>query len=162
MSSRANKLAALGYDLNSIPSPAAKYRPLRLDGEIGYLSGAIPFEGAQLLFKGSVPSLVSVEEAQQAAALCTANLLRVLAHELGSLECVSSILRIAGYVNSDPGFDQQHLVMNGASELLVEVFGEVGWHARSAVGVAGLPLGVSVEVDMIVRVSPTVASSDDG
>lgn len=154
MSTRASKLATLGYDLSSRPSPAAKYRPLQLDGDIGYLSGALPLEAGQLQFKGSVPSEVSVADAQKAAALCAVNLLRVLEHELGSLESVSSILRVAGYVNSDSGFDQQHLVLNGASELLVAVFGEAGWHARSAVGVSGLPLGASVEVDMIVRVSP--------
>lgn len=154
MSERARKLEALGFPLDRLPTPAASYQPLVIDGTTGYLSGAIPFDGGQgLAFSGSVPSLLSVPDAQRAAALCAANLLRVLAHELGSLERVERVLRVGGYVNSDPGFTQQHLVINGASELLVAVFGDQGRHARSAMGVAGLPLGASVEVDMIVRLA---------
>ena len=152
MSERARKLEALGFPLDRLPTAAANYRPLVIDGNIGYLSGAVPFDGpGQLAFSGSVPSQQSVAEAQRAAALCAANLLRVLAHELGSLERVERVLRVGGYVNSDPGFTEQHLVLNGASELLVAVLGEAGRHARSAMGVAGLPLGASVEVDMMVR-----------
>lgn len=153
MSERAQKLEDLGFPLDRLPAPAASYRPLVIDSSVGYLSGAIPFDGGQALaFSGSVPSQQSVTDAQRAAALCAANLLRVLAHELGSLERIERILRVGGYVNSDPGFTQQHLVINGASELLVAVLGEAGRHARSAMGVAGLPLGASVEVDMIVRI----------
>jgi len=154
MSERAQKLEALGFPLDRLPTPAASYRPLVIDGSVGYLSGAIPFDGGQqIAFSGSVPSQLPVPEAQRAAALCAANLLRVLAHELGSLERVERVLRVGGYVNSDPGFTQQHLVINGASELLVAVLGEAGRHARSAMGVAGLPLGASVEVDMVVRIA---------
>jgi len=154
MSERARKLEALGFALDRLPTPAASYRPLVIDGGVGYLSGAVPFDGpGQLAFAGSVPSQQSVEAAGRAAALCAANLLRVLAHELGSLERIDRVLRVGGYVNSDPGFTQQHLVLNGASELLVAVLGEAGRHARSTIGVAGLPLGASVEVDMIVRIT---------
>ena len=96
---------------------------------------------------------MSVEDARRAAALCAANLLRVLAQELGSLERIERVLRISGYVNSEPGFSEQHLVINGASELLIEVLGDAGRHARSAIGTAGLPLGASVEVDMVVRLA---------
>lgn len=154
MSERARKLEALGFPLDRFPTPAASYRPLVIDGTTGYLSGALPVDGGQeLAFSGSVPSQLSVPDAQRAAALCAANLLRVLARELGSLERVERVLRVGGYVNSDPGFTQQHLVINGATELLVAVLGEAGRHARSAMGVAGLPLGASVEVDMIVRLA---------
>jgi enamine deaminase RidA (YjgF/YER057c/UK114 family) len=160
MSQRANRLSALGFPLDRLPKPAANYRPLVVDGGIGYLSGALPFDGESgLVSQGSVPSLVSLAEAKQAAALCAANLLRVLANELGSLERIERVLRVGGYVSSDPGFTDQHLVVNGASELLVEVLGEAGRHARSAIGVPGLPLGASVEIDMIVRIAGSGAPS---
>lgn len=152
MGSRESRLERLGYPLDRLPKPAANYRPVVVDGSVAYLSGAIPFDGGtRLAFQGSVPSTVSVEEARYAAALCAANLLRVLRAELGSLDRIDRILRLAGYVNSDPDFSEQHLVVNGASELLVEVLDDAGQHARSAVGVCGLPLGAPVELDMIVR-----------
>ncbi len=154
MSERERKLAALGYPLDRVPKPAASYLPLVVDGTTGYLSGAIPFDGpSELAYRGRVPSELSVEDARRAAALCAANLLRVLAQELGSLERIERVLRISGYVNSEPGFGEQHLVINGASELLIEVLGDAGRHARSAIGTAGLPLGASVEVDMVVRLA---------
>jgi enamine deaminase RidA (YjgF/YER057c/UK114 family) len=98
-----------------------------------------------------VPSQVSLEDAKKAAALCAANVLRLVRQELGSLDKVERVLRVTGYVNSDPNFTEQHLVINGASQLLVDVFGEQGWHARSAVGMAQLPLGASVEVEAILK-----------
>jgi enamine deaminase RidA (YjgF/YER057c/UK114 family) len=152
MSDRERRLAERGYPLDRLVKPAANYRPLVIDGTTAYLSGAIPFDGGTTLVStGSVPSAVSVVDATRAAALCAANLLRSLAAELGSLDRIDRVLRLAGYVNSDAGFAEQHLVINGASELLIDVLGDAGQHARSAVGVAGLPLGASVELDMIVR-----------
>jgi len=146
-------LIALGYPLERMPKPAASYRPLVFDGTTAYLSGAIPFDGGQnLVSSGSVPSRVSLAEAQAAAALCAANLLRVLYAELGSLERIEQVLKLGGYVNSDPGFSEQHLVINAASQVLIDVLGPAGVHARSAIGTQGLPLDASVEVDMIVRV----------
>ena len=154
MNHRERRLVERGYPLERLPKPAASYRPMVLDGSTAYLSGAIPFDGGtNLVFKGSVPSEVLLPAATQAAGLCAANLLRVLACELGSLNRIQSVLRLAGYVNSDPGFAEQHLVVNGASELLLDVLGDAGQHARSAIGVSGLPLGASVELDMIVRVT---------
>jgi len=154
MTGRETKLERLGYPLAEVPKAAANYRPLLIDGNVGYLSGAVPFaEGNRLLYQGSVPSQISLDEAKQAAALCAANLLRVLHGELGSLDRVERVLKIAGYVNSDSTFTEQHLVLNGASDLLVEVLGEAGRHARSAIGVAQLPLGAAVEVDMVVRLT---------
>lgn len=153
MDPRAQRLVELGYPLDRLPQPAASYLPVLLDGSTAYLSGAIPFDGGQnLVSKGSVPSQVSLAEAQKAAELCAANLLRVLAVELGSLERIERVLRVGGYVNSDPGFSEQHVVINAASELLIQVLGPAGKHARSAIGSAGLPLSASVELDMIVRV----------
>jgi enamine deaminase RidA (YjgF/YER057c/UK114 family) len=83
--------------------------------------------------------------------LCAANVLRLIRQEVGSLDRVERILKLTGFVNSDPDFIDQHLVINGASQLLVAVFGEAGWHARSAVGMASLPLGASVEVEAIIK-----------
>jgi enamine deaminase RidA (YjgF/YER057c/UK114 family) len=154
MSERERRLMDLGYPLDRVPKPAASYLPLVIDGTTGYLSGAVPFDGGtELAYRGRVPSEISVTEAQRAAALCAANLLRVLAQELGSLQRIERVLRIAGYVNSEPGFGEQHLVINGASELLIDVLGDAGRHARSAIGTAGLPLGASVELDMMVRLA---------
>src|SRR5690349_6937394 len=112
MSERARKLEALGFALDRLPTPAASYRPIVIDGSLAYLSGAVPFDGpGQLAFAGRVPSQQSLANAGRAAAPCAANLLRVLAHELGSLERVERVIRVAGYVNSDPGFTEQHLVL---------------------------------------------------
>lgn len=154
MTGRETKLVELGYPLAEVPKAAANYRPLIIDGSVGYLSGAIPFcRGNELAFAGRVPSQITMEDARRAAALCAANLLRVLHAELGTLDRIERVLRIAGYVNSDTDFTEQHLVLNGASDLLVEVLGEAGRHARSAVGVAQLPLGAAVEVDMVVKLT---------
>ena len=105
--------------------------------------------------KGKVPSQVSLEDARKAASLCAANVLRLVRQELGSLDRVERMLRVTGYVNSDGDFTNQHLVINGASQLFVDVFGEQGWHARSAVGMAQLPLGASVEVEAILKMRST-------
>ena len=152
--SREEQLEALGYPLSDIPNPAAVYKAVVIDGSTAYVSGAIPIANGQVASAGKVPSQVSVEEAHKAAALCAANLLRVLKVELGSLDRVDRVLKLTGFVNSDATFDQQHVVINGASQLLIDTLGmEAGMGARAAVGVAGLPLGVSVEVDLIVKVS---------
>jgi enamine deaminase RidA (YjgF/YER057c/UK114 family) len=155
MSERAEKLEKLGYALDKVPSPAAAYRPIRLDGNLAYCSGALPFDGpGNLICKGKVPLEVALDEAKRAAALCAANLLRVLNAELGNLERIERVLKLNGFVASAPEFTDQHLVINGASELFVAVLGDAGAHARSALGVAALPLGAAVEVDLVVRVHP--------
>jgi len=152
MPSPEEKLQQLGYPLDRVPVSAATYRPMVIDGSRAYLSGAVPFDGpGNLVSKGSVPSEVGLEDAQQAAALCAANLLRVACDQLGSLDRIEQAIKLTGFVNSDADFTEQHRVINGASELLIEVLGESGWHARSAVGVAQLPLGASVEVELILK-----------
>jgi enamine deaminase RidA (YjgF/YER057c/UK114 family) len=149
---RERKLEALGYVLSKTLSAGAIYRPVVVDGTTVYVSGCVPFDGDKnLASKGKVPSQVPLEAAKKAAALCAANVLRVVRQELGSLDRVERVLRVTGYVNSDPDFTDQHLVINGASQLFVDVFGDAGWHARSAVGMASLPLGASVEVEAILR-----------
>jgi len=155
MGERERKLEALGYPLSKTLSAGAIYRPVVVDGTTVYVSGCVPFDGDKnLASKGKVPSQVPLEAARKAAALCAANVLRVVRQELGSLDRVERVLRVTGYVNSDPDFTDQHLVINGASQLFVDVFGEQGWHARSAVGMAQLPLGASVEVEAILKARP--------
>ena len=152
MNEREQKLESLGYPLSKTLSAGAIYRPVVVDGTTIYVSGCVPFDGDKnLASKGKVPSQVPLEAARKAAALCAANVLRVVRQELGSLDRVERVLRVTGYVNSDPDFTDQHLVINGASQLFVDVFGEQGWHARSAVGMAQLPLGASVEVEAILK-----------
>ena len=152
MSERERKLESLGYSLSKTLSAGAIYRPGVVGGTTHYVSGCVPVDGDKnLASKGKVPSQVSLEEAKKAAALCAANVLRLVRQELGSLDRVERVLRVTGYVNSDPDFTDQHLVINGASQLFVDVFGEQGWHARSAVGMAQLPLGSSVEVEAILK-----------
>ena len=152
MSERERKLESLGFPLDRKLSAGAIYKPVVVDGTTIYVSGCVPFDGdGNLVSKGKVPSQVSLEDARKAAALCAANVLRLVRQELGSLDRVERMLRVTGYVNSDGDFTNQHLVINGASQLFVDVFGDAGWHARSAVGMAQLPLGASVEVEAILK-----------
>ena len=152
---RERKLEQLGFPLDRTLSAGAIYRPVVVDGTTVYVSGCVPFDGDKnLASKGKVPSQVPLEAAKRAAALCAANVLRLVRQELGSLDRIERVLRVTGYVNSDPDFTDQHLVINGASQLFLDVLGDAGWHARSAVGMAQLPLGASVEVEAIVKIKP--------
>ena len=152
MSERKEKLEALGYAIDRINPEGQLIRGVVIDGATIYASGQVPFDGSELTGVGKVPSQVSVEDAQKAAALCAANVLRAVHRHTGDLEKVERVLRITGYVNAEPGFTDAHLVINGASDVVREVFGpEAGQHARSALGLAQLPLGVCVEVEMILK-----------
>jgi len=153
MGKREEKLEALGFPMSDTPTSAGLYAPLLVDGNIAYASGILPVENGNLGYTGKVPSQISVEEATAAARLCAANLLRVCARELGSLDRIERVIKVSGFVNSDSDFTEQHVVMNGASSLFIDVLGEAGKHARSAVGMAGLPLGAAVEVEIIIRLS---------
>lgn len=152
MSERDKKLEALGYPLDKVKfTPGGIIEPLAIDGSTMYLSGQVPFDGEELKYVGKVPSQVSVAEATKAAALCAANLLRVARKHLGTLDRVERVIRITGYVNSDADFADCHVAINGATSLIREVLGDAGRHARSALGMGQLPLGVSVEVEMILK-----------
>ncbi len=152
MTSRDQKLAAMGYSLERKFAAGAIYQPVVIDGTTAYVSGCVPMADDQtLLGKGKVRSQVSVEAAQKAAALCAANVLRLVRQQVGSLDRIERMLKVVGFVNSDPDFTEQHLVINGASQLFIDVLGEAGWHARSAIGMAQLPLGSCVEVEAIVK-----------
>jgi enamine deaminase RidA (YjgF/YER057c/UK114 family) len=155
MSDRDQKLESLGYPLDRIPGVGAIYVPVVIDGTTVYTSGSVPYDGSTLVGKGKVPTEVSVEEAKKHAALCAANILRNVRKHVGSLDRIERVLRTVGYVNSEPTFTEQHLVINGASELLIAVLGEqAGIGVRTAIGMAGLPVGSSTEVDIIFKLKP--------
>ncbi len=147
------KLKSLNITLPSPPKSAGAYIPVVKSGNTVYVSGQIPIEDGKVTFKGKVPSVQSLEQAQKAAKLCAINALAQLKSELGSLDKISKILRVSGFVNSESDFTEQPKVINAASDLLFEIFGEKGQHSRIAVGVASLPLGATVEIDMIVEIS---------
>lgn len=151
MSDREKKLEALGYPLNKRTPEGKLVDPLAVAGNIVHASGQVPFDGDVLISKGKVPSQVGTEEATRAAALCAANVLRAVYAHVGSLDKIERVVRITGYVNADSNFTDCHLVINGASNLVREVFGEAGRHARTALSMAQLPLGASVEVEMILQ-----------
>jgi enamine deaminase RidA (YjgF/YER057c/UK114 family) len=151
MSERERKLESLGYPLDRTSPEGTLVDALVIDGNTVYASGQVTFDGDRLVSKGKVPSQVGVEEATRMAALCAANVLRIVRKHVGSLDRIDRVLRITGYVNADPDFTDEHLVINGASQLVRDVFGEAGRHARTALGMAQLPLGASVEVEMILK-----------
>lgn len=151
MPNRDTTLESLGFPLDRRTPEGALVDALAIVGDMVYASGQVPFDGAELTSVGKVPSQVSVEQATQAAALCAANVLRAVRHRIGSLDKIERVVRMTGYVNADPGFTDCHLVINGASQLVRDVFGEAGRHARTALSMAQLPLGVSVEVEMILQ-----------
>ena len=151
MSERERKLETLGYPIDQTTPEGKLVDALSVVGVIVYASGQVPFAGDKLTSKGKVPSEVSPEEATRAAALCAANVLRAVRRQFGSLDVIERVVRITGYVNSDPGFTDQHLIINGASQLVRDVFGDAGRHARTALGMAQLPLGASTEVEMILQ-----------
>jgi enamine deaminase RidA (YjgF/YER057c/UK114 family) len=146
------KLEALGYQLERVTPEGDLVQAIAIHGHTAYASGQVPFDGDILVSKGKVPSQVNIDQAVEAAALCAANVLRAVRRRVGSLEKVEQVVRITGYVNSDPDFTDAHLVINGASQLVLKVFGERGRHAGTALGMVQLPLGASTEVEMILRI----------
>ncbi|NLC37886.1 MAG: RidA family protein, partial [Clostridia bacterium] len=132
--------------------PVAVYAPGVQVGNFIYTSGQIPLVNGELKFKGKVGKELTMEEGYEAAKICALNCLGVAKSLLGSLDKIERIVKVTGFVNSAPGFTSQPKVIDGASELLGEIFGEKGRHARSAVGVAELPVDAAVEVEMIIQV----------
>lgn len=146
-----NRLRELGMELPVVPAPAGNYVPAVRAGTFLFTAGQLPFEGGELRTKGKVGAEVTPEEAQEAARLCALNALAAAASEAGGLSKIRRIVKVTGFVASAPGFNGQPAVLNGASDLLAEIFGEAGLHARSAVGVGELPLNATVEVELIVE-----------
>jgi len=147
------KLKSLNIELPNPPKPSGAYIPVVISDQTVYVSGQIPIEDGKVAYKGKVPTEQSLEQAQAAARICAINALAQLKSELGNLDRISKIVRVSGFVNSSPDFTDQPKVINAASNLLYEIFGEKGQHSRIAVGVASLPLGSTVEIDMIVEIS---------
>ena len=138
------KITALGLTLPAVPTPIASYVNCVRTGNLLFLSGGLPIDGDKKVI-GKVPSQISIDEAKEAARMCILNRLAVIRDEIGSLDKVRQIVTLNGFVNSEPDF-------NGASELLVEIFGDKGKHSRTALGVAALPLDVAVEINLIVEI----------
>jgi enamine deaminase RidA (YjgF/YER057c/UK114 family) len=145
------KIAALGLTLPQVPTPIAAYVNCVRSGNLLFLSGGLPIDGDKKVI-GKVPTDVSVEEAYEGARIAILNRLAVIQDEIGSLDRVKQIVTINGFVSSAPDFYGHPQVINGASELLVEIFGEKGKHSRTALGVTALPLNVAVEINMIVEI----------
>jgi enamine deaminase RidA (YjgF/YER057c/UK114 family) len=147
-----NKLKQIGLNLPEAPQPVASYVPAKQVGKLVFTAGQLPMVSGELMSKGLLGKDVEVEEANKAARICTLNALAAIKSVIGDLDRIKQIVRVVGYVASVPTFTQQPAVVNGASELLLEIFGEAGKHARSAVGMVVLPLNASVEIELIVEV----------
>ncbi|MCW1959274.1 MAG: RidA family protein [Mycobacterium sp.] len=146
------RLAELGITLPTVAAPLAAYVPAVRTGNLVYTSGQLPLESGNPTHLGKAGAEVSPEDAKAAARTCALNALAAI-HALVGIDSIVRVVKVVGFVASAPGFTGQPGVVNGASEFLGEVFGEAGAHARSAVGVAELPLGVPVEVEVIVEVA---------
>ncbi len=146
-----DKLAAMGLALPAVPAPVAAYVNCVRSGNLLFLSGGLPIDGERKV-TGKVPTDISVEEAREGARMIILNRLAVIKDAIGSLDKVRRIVSLGGFVNSEPDFFGHPQVVNGASELLVELFGEKGKHSRTALGAAALPLNVAVEINLIVEV----------
>jgi enamine deaminase RidA (YjgF/YER057c/UK114 family) len=145
-------LRGLNLSLPDSPKPVASYIPAKQSGKLIFTAGQLPMVNGELISKGLLGQDVQIEEANKAAQICTLNALAAIKGVIGDLDRIKQIVKVVGYVASVPTFTQQPAVVNGASELLLEIFGEAGKHARSAVGMAVLPLNASVEIELTVEV----------
>lgn len=146
------RLTELGLQVPDVAPPLASYVPAVRDGDLVWTSGQLPMVGGVLVATGKVGAEVTPEQAKDLARTCALNAIAAVKSVVGDLDLVVQVVKVVGFVASDPGFTGQPGVINGASELLGQVFGDAGVHARSAVGVAVLPLDAPVEVEITVRV----------
>ena len=146
------KLKELKLQIPDVPKPVAAYIPAKQTGNLVFTAGQLPMVNGELISKGLLGQDVDIDEANKAARICTLNALAAIKGVIGDLDRIKQIVRVVGYVASIPTFTQQPAVVNGASEILLEIFGENGKHARSAVGMAVLPLNASVEIELTVEV----------
>lgn len=149
-----HRLNELGVTLPAAPKPVANYVPVVRVGELLFLSGVLPSRDGQLTMTGKLGAALSVEQGMEAAKLAVLNALAIVRGEVGSLDQVKRVVKMVGHIASAPGFTDQPQVLNGASDLLVAIFGEAGRHARVAVGAAELPRQAPVEIELIVQVLP--------
>jgi enamine deaminase RidA (YjgF/YER057c/UK114 family) len=148
----ADRLRELGITLPAVAAPAGAYLPARRTGSLVFTAGQLPIADGRLLATGKVGAEVDVEQARGLARVCVLNALAAVDALVG-IDAVVGVVKVVGFVASAPGFTDQPAVLDGASELLAEVFGEAGRHARAAVGVAELPKGAPVEVEFVVEVA---------
>lgn len=149
MSKASKRLAAMGIELPKPPKPVASYVPFKSHNGLVFCSGQLPFVEGELTAKGICGKDIDVATAQRAARAAAINAIAALAEGAGGIDNIDHILRLTGYVAATPEFTDHPLVVNGASELFQEVFGDDGVHSRAAIGVSSLPLGASVEIDAI-------------
>ena len=147
-----SRIKEIGFSLPEAPKPVAAYIPAKQTGNLVFTAGQLPMVNGELISKGLLGQDVEIDEANKAARICTLNALAAIKGVIGDLDRIKQIVRVVGYVASVPTFTQQPAVVNGASELLLEIFGENGKHARSAVGMAVLPLNASVEIELTVEI----------
>jgi enamine deaminase RidA (YjgF/YER057c/UK114 family) len=147
------RLKELGLELPEAAAPVANYVPYVIDGKQLWVAGQVPFWNGAIKYTGVVGQDVSIDEAVDAARVCALNILAQTKAALGDLDRIARVIKLGGFVNGAPGFTDQPKVINGASDLLVDVLGNKGLHARSAVGAGGLPLGVPVEIDAVIAIA---------
>jgi enamine deaminase RidA (YjgF/YER057c/UK114 family) len=152
MSKVESRILKLSYLIPEVPKPVAAYIPAKQTGNLVFTAGQLPMVNGELISKGLLGQDVEIDEANKAARICTLNALAAIKGVIGELDRIKQIVRVVGYVASVPTFTQQPAVVNGASELLLEIFGEAGKHARSAVGMAVLPLNASVEIELTIEI----------
>lgn len=152
MSRVEDRLAELGIELPEVVPPLAAYVPAVRSGNLVWTSGQLPIVDGELAGRGAVGDAVDTDRGAELARICAINAIAAVKAEIGDLDKVVRVVKVVGFVNSATGFTAQPAVVNGASHLLGDVFGDAGKHARSAVGVAELPLGAPVEVEMVVQV----------
>jgi enamine deaminase RidA (YjgF/YER057c/UK114 family) len=145
------RLKELGFELPAVAKPVAEYVPAKLVGNLVYVSGQGPIQDGEAAYVGRVGREVTPDEAYKAAEICALNCLAAIKSVVGSLGKVEEILQVRGFVNSANDFHDQPKVLNGASELLVKIFGERGRHARAALGTSNLPGNIPVEIEMLIK-----------
>ncbi|HOR42685.1 MAG TPA: RidA family protein [Atribacterota bacterium] len=147
-----DKLKEIGLNLPEVPKPVAEYIPAKVTGNLVFCSGQGPVKDGKLIYVGRVGKEISMEEGYEAAKMCALNCLAAIKTAIGSLDRIEEIVSLRGFVNSDLNFYRQPDIINGASELMVKVFGDKGKHARCALGVSTLPNNISVELEMVVSI----------
>ena len=147
------KLTQLGFELPAPPKPVANYVPVVRTGDLLFLSGVLPSRDGQLIMTGKLGQNLSIDQGMEAARVAVLNGLSIIRQEAGSLDRVKRIVKMVGHIASAPGFTDQPQVLNGASDLLVSLFGDAGRHARVAVGAAELPRLAPVEIELIVELT---------
>ena len=144
------RLAELSIDLPQAAAPATSYVPWVIDNGMLYVSGQVPMRDGELFFQGKCGRDLDLAKAREAARLCGLNIIAQAKAALDDLDRVTRVVKLTGFVNGTPEFDQQPQVINGASDLMIDVFGDAGRHSRSSIGVASLPFGVAVEVEAVI------------